>query len=282
MGMDEYFEANRLNWNDRSQLHVDSADRYGVPALLQDPHAVSNVVRFDQPRLGDIAGLNGIHLQCHLGTDTLSLARMGATMAGIDLSDQAIKHARDIAQRCEVNVDYHVSNVYDTLDTLAAAGARTEYDLVYTGIGAIGWLPDLGQWADVVASLLSSGGRFFMRELHPMCGTLDDTLVAELAYPLAYPYFSHDEPLAFDDDTSYVDSEHKLTATRCYEWTHNVGDVVTALLSAGLQITGLEEHDSAPFKFFSKGLNCDAHGEFRLAAHPERLAASYTVQAMKA
>lgn len=279
--MSDYFEANRLNWNDRAQLHVDSADGYGVPELVADPAALSNVVRFDRSRLGDIAGLQGIHLQCHIGTDTLSLARLGAHMTGIDLSDESINHARDIAQRCATDVTYHACNVYDTPQALAEGGQATQFDLVYTGIGAIDWLPDLPRWATTIADLLKPGGRFFMRELHPMIGAFDDDPVADLAYPLAYPYFSHTEPLSFDDEETYVEGEGKLSATRCYSWTHNIGDVVTALLGAGLQITGLVEHNSAPFAFVTAGITPDADGEYRLTDHPDHLAASFTVQATK-
>jgi SAM-dependent methyltransferase len=117
---------------------------------VTDQEFLSDVVRFDLPRLGDISGLRGVHLQCHIGTDTLSLARLGARMSGLDFSPAAIEQAETLAARTGVEVDFHVADVYDAVEVLGEAS----YDLVFTGIGALCWLPNVERWAQTVAGLL--------------------------------------------------------------------------------------------------------------------------------
>lgn len=287
-----YFANNQANWDDRARLHV-KADAYDVPRFVEDPAFLSGVVRFDRPRLGDIAGLDAVHLQCHIGTDTLSLHRLGARVTGLDLSGASLDEARSLAKRCGATIPYVQSNVYDAP---AALEGRT-FDLVYTGVGALCWLPDLTRWAQVVAALLRPGGRLFIRDGHPMLGALrcdiNDTTVQEQPelrgeveraagpHPLTpwWPYFEHTEPLTWDDPATYAGdgrTEHSVM----HEWTYSISGVVTALLDAGLTITALAEHDSVPWEAIPGGYMVgDELGEYRLIDRPERLAASFTLQA---
>src|SRR3712207_2487658 len=163
--MTDYREVNRANWDDRARAHAASAD-YDVAAFAADPRHLSGVVRFDLPLLGDIAGLRGVHLQCHIGTDTVSLARLGATMTGVDFSPASLEQARLLAERAGTPVEFVESDVYAAADVLEPGG----FDLVYTGIGALCWLPDIRRWARTVAALLRPGGRLFIREGHPEIG----------------------------------------------------------------------------------------------------------------
>ncbi|SDC66672.1 class I SAM-dependent methyltransferase [Actinokineospora iranica] len=268
--MADYVAVNKANWDERAPAHAASPD-YGVRRFLDDPDHISDVVRFDRPRLGDLTGVRGAHLQCHIGTDTLSLARLGARMSGLDFSPTALRQARDLAGDL---VDYHEAEVYDAVDVL---GARS-YDLVYTGIGALCWLPSVERWARVVADLLRPGGRVFLREGHPMLWALD-----EHADPPAprYSYFEQAEPLAMDGGETYVATDAVFTHTRSYSWNHGVGEVATALLAAGLRLTRLEEHDSVPWNALPGHMVEDAAGQWRLRETPERLAATYTVEAVK-
>src|SRR5205807_1581296 len=149
-------------WEQRAPAHAASPD-YGFDRFVADPGYLSDVVGFDRPRLGDLSGLRGVHLQCHIGTDTLSLARLGAHMRGLDFSPAALTEARRLARATGTDIDYVESDVYDAR---AALGAD-EFDFVFTGIGALCWLPDVRRWAGVVASLLRPGGRLFLREGHP-------------------------------------------------------------------------------------------------------------------
>jgi len=149
-------EVNRRNWDERAGLHAASPD-YGLQRFRDDPGHISDVVRFDIPRLGDISGLRGVHLQCHIGTDTVSLARLGAHMTGVDFSEASLDVARGLAADAGADVDFVHAQVYDAPEVLG------RFDFVFTGIGALCWLPDIDRWAGVVADLLVPGGRLFMR-----------------------------------------------------------------------------------------------------------------------
>jgi SAM-dependent methyltransferase len=179
--VDRYLDVNRATWDERAPAHAASPD-YGVKRFVEDPDFLSDVVRFDLPRLGDVRGLRGVHLQCHIGTDTISLARLGARMTGLDLSPASLEQARLLSEQAGPHVDFVEAELYAAVDVLGAEA----FDLVFTGIGALCWLPSVDRWANTVARLLAPGGRLFLREGHPMLWTLeyerpDKLLVAE--YP---------------------------------------------------------------------------------------------------
>jgi SAM-dependent methyltransferase len=268
------FAVNRANWDERAPAHAASVD-YGVQRFIDDPAALSDVVRFDRPRLGDIAGRRGVHLQCHIGTDTISLARLGARMTGLDFSPAALAEARRLAASAGADVDFVESDVYGAPDALG----RAAFDLVYTGIGALIWLPDIRRWAETVEALLRPGGRLFLREGHPMLFTIDETVTDSLV--VRYPYVETVEPLVFDEDTTYVETTHLLTNTTTHEWNHGLGEVVTALLDVGMRLTMLVEHDSVPWMALPEQMRLGEDGEWRLVDRPERLPLTYTLQALK-
>lgn len=269
-------EINRASWDERADVHALSSG-YHFEQFVADPAYLSHVVRFDVPRLGDIGGLRGVHLQCHIGTDTLSLARLGARMTGLDFSDRAIEQARRLSSQAGPHVDYVVSDLYDAPDVLGHGG----YDLVFTGIGALCWLPDIARWGEVVATLLAPGGRLFLREGHPVLGTLDyardDGLLA-----IEHPYFEQPEPNIWDEPGTYVETDHVFEHTVTHEWNHGLGQTVTALLAQGLRITALEEHDSVPWDALPGQMDLDPSTlEYRLRDRPQRLPATYTLQAVR-
>jgi SAM-dependent methyltransferase len=272
---EDYRSLNRANWDERAPAHAASPD-YAVASFLADPSFLSGVVRFDRARLGDIRGLRGVHLQCHIGTDTVSLARLGARMCGLDFSSRSLAEARRLASALDLDVEFVESDLYDAVEAL---GGR-RFDLVYTGIGALCWLPDIDRWADVVAALLAPGGRLFMREGHPMLWTLEDArpdglLVAE------YPYFEREQPDVFSEEGTYVETSQTFAANTTHSWNHGIGEVVTALLSRGLRLEALEEHDSVPWDALPGQMEKLELGEFRLRDRPWRLAHTYTLQAVK-
>src|SRR5690606_9373595 len=141
------------------------------------------------------------------------------------------------------DVDFVQADVYDAADALG----RECFDLVFTGIGALCWLPSVERWAQVVAELLVPGGRLFLREGHPVLWSLDDERTDGLLV-IDFPYFETVEPMEFDDATTYVETEVAIDHSRTQEWNHGLGEIVTALLQAGLDIMGLEEHDSVPWE----------------------------------
>ena len=289
--MDEdYLAINAANWDSRAPLH---ARAYGIERYLADPTALSDVVRFDRALLGDIAGLDVVHLQCHIGTDTLSLHRLGARMTGVDLSGASIDHARHLAADAGADITYVQSDVYSAPEAL---DHRT-YDLVYTGIGAICWLPDIARWAWTVAELLRPGGRLFIRDMHPVLNASLAMTVADdhpdraqqswisgpgdVTIALELPYWEQPQPLEWNDAVTYAGSE-TVSSPRSVEWNHSIGQIVTAVLDAGLRLTSLVEHDSVPFEPFPGAMTYDPEtGEYRLTERPERLPATFTLTAVK-
>lgn len=270
----DYIELNRANWDDRAAAHAASPD-YEFDAFVADPARLSKVVRFDRLRLGDIAGLRGVHLQCHIGTDTLSLARLGASMTGLDFSAVSLEQARRLSQLAGPNVEFVHADVYDAADVLPEAS----FDLVYTGVGAMCWLPSVERWAGVVARLLRPGGRLFIREGHPMLWSLDENRSDALV--VGYPYFERPEPLVDEDPGTYATTDQVFTHNTAASWNHGLGEMVAALHGNGMQLTALVEHDSVPWDALPGRMVVDEAGEWRLIDQPWRLAASYTLQAVK-
>jgi SAM-dependent methyltransferase len=275
MPVTDYTDINRASWDDRAPAHAASPG-YSVSRFADDPAFLSDVVRFDLPLLGDIGGLRGVHLQCHIGTDTISLARLGADMTGLDFSPVSLAQARRIAGLAGADVRFAEAEVYDAVEVLGPGS----FDLVYTGIGALCWLPRIRPWAVVVAGLLRPGGRLFLREGHPMLWAMEDGRPDGLL-AVEYPYFERDEPSVFDEGGTYVETDAVFTHNLTHEWNHGIGELVTALLDAGLALTGLAEHDSVPWEALPGQMEKLGNGEWRLADRPWRLPHSYTLQAVK-
>lgn len=272
--MSEYLRLNRAQWDERAPAHAASPG-YGL-ARFDDPEYLSQVVRFDLPRLGDVRGLRAVHLQCHIGTDTLSLHRLGARVTGLDFSGASLSQARALAERTGADIGYVESDVYGALDVLEPGS----FDLVYTGVGALCWLPGIRRWAAVVAGLLRPGGRLFIREGHPMLDSIDETR-GDGVLAVRFPYFERPEPLVWQDATTYVPTDARFEHNVVHVWNHGLGEIVTALLGEGMELTMLQEHDSCPWDPLPGFTVRDEHGEHRLADRPERLPLTYTLQARK-
>ena len=163
----EALAINRANWDSRVPHHERG---YGLERFREDPTYLSAEASLDRARLGDVAGFDVVHLQCHIGHDTLSLARLGARMTGLDFSLPALEVARQLAADCGAAIDFVHAEVHDAV----AALGRERFDLVYTGLGALCWLPDVRRWASIVAALLRPRGRLFIREGHPVLFALSD------------------------------------------------------------------------------------------------------------
>lgn len=273
--MDESFALNRAAWDERAPAHAASPG-YALERFLSDPTHLSEVVRFDLPLLGDIAGLDGVHLQCHIGTDTVSLARRGARMTGLDFSPASLAEARRLAAGAGNHVEFVEAEVYDAPAVLG----RERFDFVFTGIGALCWLPKIRPWATVVAELLRPGGWLFIREGHPMMWALADRRTDGLLV-VDYPYFEHEEPIVDDEGGTYVETDVKFEHYVSHSWNHGLGEIVTALLEAGMQLTTLVEHNTVPWEAIPNAMEKTTAKEWRLAERPERLPATYTLRAVK-
>jgi len=271
--MSDYVAVNLANWNSRVAHHEQG---YRLEQYQSDPAHLSNAVRFDLPRLGSIEDLDVVHLQCHIGTDTLSLARLGArSVVGLDFSRPALDVAARLAAECDATIVYVESELYDAVDSLGAG----RFDLVYTGLGALCWLPDVGRWADVVATLLRPGGRLFIREGHPMLWTLADPRPDGLV-AVEFPYFET-AGVHFSEPVTYVPHDEPLASPDIVHFNHGMAQIMTALMNVGMVITAFEEHDTVPWNPLGDAMEDAGHGEYRLRSAPERLAATYTLQATK-
>jgi SAM-dependent methyltransferase len=237
--MDPYLTANQALWNRWTPFHVTSEfyDVEGFKAGREtlDPVALAG--------LGDVRGQSLLHLQCHFGLDTLSWARRGATVTGADFSDQAISAARNLAQELSIAATFVHSNLYDLPQRLAGP-----FDRVFTSHGVLSWLPDLDEWARVIARFLKPGGLFFIVEAHPVALMFDDRRGAT-ALGLCYPYFHQHAPLREEENGSYAVPEAPTEGV-AYYWFHSVADIVGALLRAGLRLTSFEEYPFMKWAYF--------------------------------
>jgi 2-polyprenyl-3-methyl-5-hydroxy-6-metoxy-1,4-benzoquinol methylase len=237
-----FLETNRLNWEERVPIHLrDVTGFYNIEAFLAGRSEIGPI---EAAELGDVRGRRLLHLQCHFGLGTLSLARCGADATGLDFSPSAIKAAHDFARRTGIAARFVEGNVYD-----AAALSPGPFDIIYTTWGTITWLPDIARWAQTIAAVLAPGGFLYFADDHPaaqMLEEVDGRLVA--SYSWRTPA---DTPLAFEAATTYNGDPTQLANTKSYQWIHPLSDIVSALLGAGLQIEMLHEHEVLPWKPFS-------------------------------
>jgi SAM-dependent methyltransferase len=235
----DYVTVNKALWDERVSIHV-ASDFYDVAGFKAGGQTLRD---FELAEVGDVTGRRLVHLQCHFGLDTLSWARRGAEVTGLDFSAKAVEAACAVADETGLPARFVAADVYDATTVLGET-----YDIVYTGLGALCWLPDIDRWAEVVVSLLRPGGFVYLAEFHPFADTLDD---AE-GRTVAYDYFAEgaqvwDEP----DAGSYADPQATVQHTRSIEFVHGLGEVVTALTTAGLRIDFLHEHDYTLWQRFS-------------------------------
>lgn len=275
MELDDHRQANLANWNERVAVHRDS-QFYGTADFARDPKRISGVVALDAQRLaphvGDIAGKTLLHLQCHFGMDSLSWARLGASVTGVDFSPLAVAAARQLSTDSGAPGRFVQAELYDAPRVL-----DEQFDVVYTGVGALCWLPDIRGWARVAAHFLAPGGTLYLREAHPVLWALGDERDDDLLV-LHNPYFETAEPLRSVMPHTYTDGDAELTNQVTYEWNHGLGEVVQALLDAGLTLTSLHEHrevewQALPFMVEGEG------GRWRLPDRAARLPLMYSLTA---
>jgi len=234
--LDPYREANRARWDESVAIHA-ASDFYGVDRFLAGE---STLLELDHQEVGDVAGKSLLHLQCHFGLDTLSWARMGADVVGVDFAASAVKTAKEIAKRAGLPAEFVESELYASPDVLA--NRLSTFDIVYVNLGALCWLPDITGWAQVCAGFLREGGKLYVRDVHPVTQTLDDeSAPGELR--LLYPYFETTQPQHWAGSEDYADDSASLEHHDSYEWNHSLGEIVSAVIDAGLQVEFLHEQD---------------------------------------
>ncbi|MDJ0790631.1 MAG: class I SAM-dependent methyltransferase [Acidimicrobiia bacterium] len=234
MGDERYYADNLANWNDRVPIHA-GPDGYGIDRYVTDADHLSSIVEFDRRYLPDVAGKSLLHLQCHIGSDTVSWGRLGAHVVGVDFSEPALVVADQLARDMGLQARWILSDVYRSPDVL-----DEQFDIVYTGVGAICWLPDIRRWAEVVAGFTKPGGTFLMREGHPSMWSLDwERNGARLQIEL--PYFERPHPESFEEDTTYLGTG-TMSNTTIHSWNHGLGEIISSLLAVGFRLDVFEEH----------------------------------------
>lgn len=241
-------DLNRAWWDERVPHHVGS-DLYDVDGFKAGRQTVEP---FEQRLLGDVTGLRLAHLQCHFGLDTMGWARLGARVVGLDFSQPAVDSANALAAELGLDARFVCADVYDAVAALDGEA----FDIVYTGLGALNWLPDLERWADVVVELIRPGGRLLLSEFHPFSHVFgDDDLSVE------YDYFD-DGPLRWHDEGSYAADGVATAHNDTIEHQHGVGEILTVLLARGLRLTAFEEFDHTLFARWPHLVRAD-DGTFR-------------------
>ena len=265
---EEWRKANRANWDERVPIHA-SGEFYDVASFKVGAERLQS---FEIAEVGDVSGKDLLHLQCHFGIDTLSWARRGASVAGLDFSAPAVETARSLAAELGLDATFVQSDVYEAVEALE----RRTFDVVYTGRGALNWLPDVGRWAGVVASLVRPGGFLYLAEFHPFTDVFgDDDLTVE------HDYFQGDAPQVWDEPGTYADFEAETQHNLTYEWNHPLGEVVSAVISAGLTVELLHEYGYTMFPRWPF-LEKSGFDTYRPPEGTPRLPLMYSLRARKA
>jgi SAM-dependent methyltransferase len=263
--------ANRRNWEERAAIHLE--DRTGFYRIDRVRAGEDVLGAIEAAEIGDVRGKRLLHLQCHFGLDTLCLARRGATATGVDFSSTAIAGARALAAELRLAAEFVEADVYD-----ARAQLSGSFDMVYVTWGAICWLPDIAGWARVVASLLRPGGSLYLADAHPSALAMEE-IGGQIRphYPWRVPA---DRPLLFEDAVTYTGDERKLTHTRSYEWIHPFSAVVNGILSAGLSLDFLNEHERLPWRLFPSMIAGEG-GLFRMPSSGPSIPLSFSLRATR-
>lgn len=240
---DKLLAANKAVWNKRTDAHL-ASEFYDVQNFK---NGKSSLNAFEIELLGNVEGKSLLHLQCHFGQDTLSLARMGAAATGVDFTDTAIAAAKELNDELGLDAKFVCCNVYDTRRHISE-----QFDFVFTSYGTIGWLPELKPWAQVVSESLKPGGMFVMVEFHPYVWMLDEEFKT-----IKYAYFN-EEVIESISTSSYAAKEQLHEPMKEFGWNHPLSDVFSALTEAGLAMEVFREYNGSPYNCFA---NMEQHAD---------------------
>jgi SAM-dependent methyltransferase len=237
--VDDPMEINLRNWEERAAIHArDSTGDYMLERFRAGEDALHAI---EAAELGDVRGKHILHLQCHIGRDTLCLARRGALVTGLDFSDAALKVARRLAVETGLKAHFVLGRVSEA--PLLTPGP---FDLVFTTWGTICWLPDIQVWAKVIAAVLAPGGELYFADAHPAFTVLEvrgDRLVPTFDFQTP-----PNKPLQFVTETTYTGDPTVMQHQSTREWIHSLSTIFSALIEAGLTITMFREHEVLPWR----------------------------------
>ncbi len=255
----KYIEKNKISWNRRTRIHIDS-DFYNNEFFKQKQSSLKSI---EIEEIGNINNKELLHLQCHFGQDSISLSRKGANVTAVDFSKNAIQHAKKMAQELETSINFIEEDVLQL-------NLRKEFDIIFTSYGVIGWLPDLDQWANIIAQHLKKGGLFLLTEFHPFIALLDNT---------QYDYFYKESPDQEKQYGSYTDGGENTLIEDCW-WSHSLTEIFSSLESNGLKLTSFKEFDYSPYLL--KGMVEREEGKYVLEERKgQRLPYVFSLQATK-
>jgi len=265
----DYFAANKSLWNQRTAVHKDSSF-YNL-AGFKNGETVLTPIELNE--LGDVKGKTMLHLQCHFGMDSLNWARLGAAVTGVDLSDEAIKEARQLNDDPSINsgglkAKFICCNVYDLKEHL-----DEKFDIVFTSYGTIGWLPDLDKWAELIAHYLKPGGIFYMADFHPVVWMFDDEFT-HIKY-----YYDNRELIVMENMPTYT-GDTKAIEGKEYSWNHSISEILNTLIKAGLKIELFNEHNFSPYPNFDKSVEVEK-GKWQIKGMEGKLPIVYSIMAVK-
>ncbi|MCX6832412.1 MAG: class I SAM-dependent methyltransferase [candidate division Zixibacteria bacterium] len=267
--MDKFLQANLDLWNELTGI-TSKSPSYDMPGFMAGKSTLKSIEREE---LGDISGKSLLHLQCHFGMDTISFARLGAKVTGVDFSDRAITLAQSLSAELKILARFICSNIYDLADKL-----NDQFDIVHSSYGFLCWLPDVTAWAKLVANFLKPGGFLHIVESHPFLYVFEN----ERTTPdlrVRFSYFPSTEPTRWEPEGCYADKDAQVTHPS-YEWTHSLGEIIDALIGAGLRIDYLHEfpfmvEDHFPF------LQKSADGWWRLPGDQDTIPLTFSLKATK-
>jgi SAM-dependent methyltransferase len=270
--MRSYEDANRLNWDDRADIHsTDQSGTYPIDAVLAGGSSLNPI---ETREIGDVSGRDILHLQCHIGLDSISLKNFGArSVTGVDISARSIAYAVDFARQADADVHFVEGSVYDAPHLLD----RT-FDLVYATWGTINWLGDIERWAHVVAKLLRPGGMLYLLDGHPQ---LLQTELRDGSYVIARDWrTASGAPMEYRVERTYTGDPRVLSNTTTFQWIHPLGSLVNAIVSAGLNLRFLNEHETISWKALPSMITtCD--GQFALPAGGAHFPLAFSIGAVK-
>lgn len=261
---EDYIAINRVSWNNRTDAHLKSAF-YDMPGFLQGKSSLKDI---ELQLLGDVRDKSILHLQCHFGQDSISLSRSGAEVTGVDLSDNAIQTAVDIAKQTNSSAKFICSDIYDLPSHL-----NEQFDYVFTSYGVIGWLPDLDRWAKIISHYLKPSGKLMFVEFHPVVWMFDDDFTK-----VGYNYFNSGA-IKENENGTYADKDANINQDYVM-WNHSLGEVLGSLLANGLQVSHFEEFDYSPYDCFSHTVEFEP-GKFRIQHLENRIPMLYALVASK-
>jgi 2-polyprenyl-3-methyl-5-hydroxy-6-metoxy-1,4-benzoquinol methylase len=269
----KYYEANKELWDEFAKLHYETeSEDYSVKSFLDGQTTLKS---YELKEMGNVKGKSLLHLQCHFGLDTLSWAREGAIVTGIDISSEGIRLAKLLAKQTKLEAYFIESNIYDLPKVLSE-----KFDIVYTSIGVLCWLNDLKEWGKIIAHFLKPGGFFYIAEIHPFSMIFDNETKDIKDLQVYFNYFHDPKPMEFTADGSYASDEIKIESKKEYEWAHSMSDIINSLIEAGLRIEFLNEYPFITWKQFPFAEH-GPDGFFRLKNQKAEIPLLFTLKAVK-